>query len=74
MKCQGCGYSGFKRNELNDYHGDGVLLCGPCCDDQDLIDKHADCEEDEDETSDEDEEEIPDSQKEWPPDGKCWYR
>lgn len=65
MKCQGCGHTGFKRDELNDYRGNGVLLCGPCCDDQDLIDKHSDLEDDED---------LPDSEKEWPPDGKCWYR
>lgn len=52
MKCQGCGHTGFKRDELNDYRGDGVLLCGPCADDQDIIDKH-EGEDDEDELLDE---------------------
>jgi len=75
MKCKGCGVTGFKRDELVDYRGDGKLLCGECADMEDIKDKH-DFEDEEDQSSDDedDEEDVPDSQKEWPPDGKCWYR
>lgn len=55
MKCQKCEVTGFKRDELNDYYGDGKLWCGPCCDDQDIIDKHADWEAGVDDIVEEDE-------------------
>lgn len=58
MKCQKCGVTGFKRDELNDYYGDGKLWCGPCCDDQDIIDKNEDCEDDEDYLEEEDDEDC----------------
>ena len=48
MKCHICGMTGFKRDELVDYHGDGKLFCGPCADEQDIIDKNEEWEEDED--------------------------
>ena len=53
MKCNICGIAGFKRDELVDYRGDGKMFCGPCADDQDIIDKNACWEEDEDMPEDE---------------------
>jgi len=53
MKCKKCGTSGFSIDELNDYYGNGILWCGPCCDDQDIIDKN--CDDDEEIEDDEDE-------------------
>lgn len=56
MMCQECGKSGFKKDELNDYYGDGIMICGECADMHDIQDKYeGEYEEDEDEDEDENE-------------------